>query len=44
MGVLLHSQKLLSRGLAKNLVNMVFKINTLFVEIKALKIVDRDRI
>ena len=44
MGISLHSQKLLSRGLAEKLVNMVFNVNTLFVKIKALKIIDRDRI
>ena len=44
MGVSLHSQKLLSRGLAEKLVNMVFNVNILFVKIKALEIVDKDRI
>ena len=44
MGISLHSQKLLSRGLAEKLVNMVFNVNTLSVKIKALKIVHRDRI
>ena len=53
MGVSLHTQKNLSSGLvekflflvnAEKLVNMVFNVNTLSVKIKALKIVDRDRI
>ena len=44
MWLSLHSQKLLSRGLAEKLVNTVFKVYTLFVKIKALKIVDRDSI
>ena len=43
-GVSLHSQKLLSRGLAEKLGNTVFKVYTLSVKIKALKFVDRDRI
>ena len=43
-GVSLHSQKLLSRGLAEKLLNTVFKAYALSIKIKALKIVDRDRI
>ena len=43
-GFSLHSQKLLSRGLAEKLGNTVFKVYTLSVKIKALKFVDRDRI
>ena len=48
-----YTQKNLSSGLvekfffwvnAEKLVNMVFNVNTLSVKIKALKIVDRDRI
>ena len=43
-GISLHSQKLLSRELAKKLGNTVFKVYILSVKIKALKFVDRDRI
>ena len=43
-GDTLHTQKLLSRGLEEKLVNTVFKIYTLYVKIKALKVVDGDRI
>ena len=48
-----YTQKNLSSGLvekfyflvnAEKLVNMVFNVNTLSVKIRALKIVDRDRI
>ena len=44
VGVSLHSQKLLSRWLAEKLGNIVFKVYTLSIKIKALKFVDRDRI
>ena len=44
MGVLLHSQKLLSRGLLEKLGNTAFKVYTSSVNIKTLIFVDRDRI
>ena len=44
VGISLHSQKHLSRGLVEKLGYTVFKVYTLSIKIKALKFVDRDKI